>query len=105
MRKRSFVVGSASLVALMALAACGGGSSAGTPASGTGSAAAPANQTLVVDTTFNLKTVDPGRMFETTGLLIDRALYSTLLTFTGGDVKKPVPDLAESYTASPDGTT
>ncbi len=42
-------------------------------------------------------------MFEPTGLLIDRALYATLLTFTGDDVTKPVPDLAESYTASADG--
>ncbi|GGM13987.1 peptide ABC transporter substrate-binding protein [Nakamurella endophytica] len=44
-------------------------------------------------------------MFEPTGLLIDHALYDTLLTFKGGDVKTPVPDLAESYTASKDGTT
>lgn len=117
MRQRSFVVGSASLVALFALTACGGGGSGGASSSaasggasasaGAGSAsAAPAgNKTLVVDTTFNLKTLDPGREFETTGNLIDRALYSTLLTFNGGDVKKPVPDLAESYTASPDGKT
>jgi len=58
---------------------------------------------VVVDTAFQLKTADPGRMFEPTGLLIDHALYATLLTFAGDDVKKPVPDLASAYTASPDG--
>ena len=57
----------------------------------------------MVDTAFQLKTADPGRMFEPTGLLIDHAMYATLLTFKGDDVTKPVPDLAESYTASPDG--
>ncbi len=57
----------------------------------------------MVDTAFQLKTADPGRMFEPTGLLIDHAMYATLLTFAGDNVKKPVPDLAQSYTASPDG--
>ena len=57
----------------------------------------------MVDTAFQLKTADPGRMFEPTGLLIDHAMYATLLTFAGDDVKKPVPDLASSYTASKDG--
>ena len=57
----------------------------------------------MVDTAFQLKTVDPGRMFEPTGLLIDHAMYDTLLTFAGSDVSKPVPDLAASYTASSDG--
>ncbi len=42
-------------------------------------------------------------MFEPTGLLVDHAMYATLLTFAGDDVKKPVPDLAESFTASADG--
>jgi peptide/nickel transport system substrate-binding protein len=106
MRQRTFVVASTALVALVALSACGGGSSGGSSSSGGASGGSgSADKTLVVDTTFNLKTVDPGRMFETTGLLIDRALYSTLLTFTNGDVKKPQPDLAESYTASADGKT
>ena len=104
MRQRTFVVAPAALVAMVVLTACGGGSSGGS-STASGSAGGGSGRTLVVDTTFNLKTVDPGRMFETTGLLIDRALYSTLLTFAGGDVKKPQPDLAQSYTASADGRT
>jgi peptide/nickel transport system substrate-binding protein len=88
----------AGLAVLAIAAACSG--SAGTTDSSTGSGA-----TLVVDTSFNLKTVDPGREFETTGGLIDRTIYDTLLTFQGDDMKKPVPSLAKSYTASPDGKT
>src|SRR5215475_788617 len=87
----------ASLAIATVVAACGssGGSASSTATS----------NTLVVDTSFNLKTIDPGRMFEPTGEIIDHALYDTLLSFQGGDMKKPVPDLAESYTASPDGKT
>lgn len=53
-----------------------------------------AGGTLVIDHSFGLKTVDPGRQFEPTGSIIDKALYDTLLTFEGDDVTTPVPDLA-----------
>ena len=59
----------------------------------------------MVETSFVLKTVDPARMFEPTGLMIDHQLYDTLLTYKGSDVSKPVPDLATSFTASPDAKT
>ncbi len=52
-----------------------------------------------------LKTLDPGRMFEPTGLMIDHVLYDTLLSYKGSDVSTPVPDLATSYTASSDAKT
>ncbi len=78
------------------LAACGGSG---------GSVSSAASDTLIVETSFNLKTSDPGRMFEPTGLLVDRAIYDTLLTFKNGDMTKPVPDLAASYTASADAKT
>ena len=60
-----------------------------------------ASSALVVETAFVLKTLDPARMFEPTGLMIDHALYDTLLTYKGSDVTTPVPDLATSFTASP----
>jgi len=96
----------------VAVAACGGGatsSGAGGATSGSsgsagGSSAGPAG-TLVVETSFVLKTADPARMFEPTGLMIDHQLYDTLLTYKGSDVTKPVPDLATSFTASPDAKT
>ena len=84
----------ATVLALGAVSACGG--AAGSASSG---------KTLVVDTSFNLKTADPGRMFETTGQIVDRALYETLLTFKGGDVTKPLPGLASSYEQSSDAKT
>jgi len=80
------------------LAACGSSGSG----SGGGSTTSPS---LVVETAFVLKTLDPGRMFEPTGLLIDHAIYDTLLTYKGSNVSTPVPDLATSYTASSDAQT
>lgn len=81
-------------VAALTLSACSGGSTSGTASGG--------GKTLVIDTSFNLKTADPGREFEPTGQIVDKALYETLLTFKGGDVTKPVPGLA-TYEESTDG--
>ena len=83
------------VAAALSLTACSGGG--GTSSSDGGGKA------LVIDTSFNLKTADPGRMYEQTGLLIDRALYDTLLSFKGSDVSTPVPALAESFELSKDG--
>ncbi|MDQ0989500.1 ABC transporter substrate-binding protein [Streptomyces sp. V3I7] len=82
-------------IAALALSACSGGSPSG-------AAGAAGGRTLVIDTSFNLKTADPGREFEPTGQIVDKALYQTLLTFKGGDVTKPVPELA-TYEQSADG--
>ncbi|MFK4102504.1 ABC transporter substrate-binding protein [Streptomyces sp. NPDC019531] len=82
-------------VAALTLSACSGGSTSGSAGGG---------RTLVIDTSFNLKTADPGREFEPTGQIVDKALYQTLLTFKGGDVTKPVPELA-TYQQSSDGKT
>jgi peptide/nickel transport system substrate-binding protein len=87
------------LTGFLSLAACSGGGSSTAPQGGT------ASKTLVIDTSFDLKTADPGRTYEPTGLIVDKAIYDTLLTFDGSDVTKPVPALAESYELSADGTT
>jgi peptide/nickel transport system substrate-binding protein len=68
-------------------------------------ASAAGGGTLVIDNAFVLKTADPGHTFEPTGELIENGLYDTLLTFNGGNLTDPVPDLATSYTVSPDGKT
>lgn len=94
MRLRLFVAGCVGVMTTGLLTACGGSEDTGSSSS-----------TLIVETSFNLKTSDPGRMFEPTGLLVDRAIYDTLLTFENGDMTKPVPDLASSYTASADAKT
>ncbi|MYS83880.1 ABC transporter substrate-binding protein [Embleya scabrispora] len=86
------------VAAALMLAACGGAKKQSGDAQGDGG-------TLVVDTSFSLKTADPGRTFEPTGILVTRPVYDTLLTFAGGDVTKPVPLLAASYEAAPDAKT
>ena len=60
-----------------------------------------AGSSVVVDSSFDLKTADPAREFETTGAIVAHALYETLLTFDGDDVTKPVDGLA-SYKMSDD---
>lgn len=84
------------------LAACGGSSGSGNGGGTSSSPASASSSSLVVETAFVLKTLDPARMFEPTGLMIDHELYDTLLTYKGSDVTTPVPDLATSFTASAD---
>jgi peptide/nickel transport system substrate-binding protein len=62
-------------------------------------------RTLVVETAFQLQTLDPARLSESTELMIDRAVYDTLLTYRGGDVKTPVADVATGYSAANDAKT
>ncbi|WP_167143352.1 ABC transporter substrate-binding protein [Canibacter zhoujuaniae] len=70
---------------------------------GGGSASSQAGKTLVVDASFDLKTADPNRSYETTGQIIAKAMYETLLTFKGSDVTTPVDGLA-SYEMNADNT-
>ena len=81
-------------------------SGAASSSAGSSSAAGPIGGagTLVVDTFFDLKTVDPAREYEFTGNLLTKAMYDTVLTFNSGDVTKLVPDLA-SYQMSSDAKT
>jgi peptide/nickel transport system substrate-binding protein len=98
MRMYRLLVSGCVVAVTASLAACGSSGSSG----GGGSTTSPS---LVVETAFVLKTLDPGRMFEPTGLMIDHAIYDTLLTYKGSNVTTPVPDLATSYTASADAKT
>ena len=60
--------------------------------------------TLVIDKSFDLVTMDPNRMFETTGGIIIPAMYDTLLTFENNDTTTPKPSLAASFEANEDAT-
>jgi peptide/nickel transport system substrate-binding protein len=93
------------MAATVGLGACSSNSSTSSSGTGAGQTSSPAVSNLVVETSFVLKTVDPARMFEPTGLMIDHVLYDTLLTYRGSNVSTPVPDLATSYTASSDAKT
>jgi peptide/nickel transport system substrate-binding protein len=95
-RLRLFAAGCVGVVTTGLLAGCGSDKPQNASAD---------SSKLIVETSFILKTSDPGRMFEPTGLLVDRAVYDTLLTFENGDMTKPVADLAKSYTASADAKT
>src|SRR5580693_1404803 len=98
MRLRRPLASGCVLAVVAGLAACGSSGSGGGGSSATTSS-------LVVETSFVLKTLDPARMFEPTGLMIDHAIYDTLLTYKGSNVSTPVPDLATSFTASADAKT
>jgi peptide/nickel transport system substrate-binding protein len=104
MRRHQWLASGCVIALAAGLTACGG-SSGGSSSGGGGSSASATSSSLVVETAFVLKTLDPARMFEPTGLMIDHVLYDTLLTYKGSDVTTPVPDLATSYTASSDAKT
>jgi len=103
MRRHQWLASGCVIAVAAGLTACGGSSGGG--GGGGGSTTSPASSSLVVETAFVLKTLDPARMFEPTGLMIDHVLYDTLLTYKGSDVTTPVPDLATSFTASADAKT
>lgn len=98
-RRRALVLAAAAVLTASGLVACGG-SSGGAPG-GAGSGGG----TLVIDSSFDLKTIDPGREYELTGQMLTKGLYETLLTFADNDLTKPVGDIASSYVLSPDAKT
>lgn len=89
-----FVVPAGALALVLALSGC-----AGSPAS------SASNKTLTVDTSFVVKTLDPGAVYEQTGNIAVHALYDTLVTYEGSDVTTLKPDLAKEWKQSADGTT
>jgi peptide/nickel transport system substrate-binding protein len=91
-------VRSKALAAAVALAAV-------TAFAATTGSAAPRQDTLVVDRSFEIRTSDPQRAFEPTASIVNRGVYDTLLTFRGGDVSKPRLLAARGYRASRDART
>jgi peptide/nickel transport system substrate-binding protein len=83
--KKRIVIGAAAVTLVLLVAGCSSGKTSNSDAS---------SKTLTIDKAFDLKTADPGRMYEPTGEMVDKALYETLLTFKGGDVSKAVDGLA-----------
>jgi peptide/nickel transport system substrate-binding protein len=61
--------------------------------------------TLVIDNSFTIKTSDPGRAFDPTASMIDRAIYDTLFTYKGDDLAHPIPLLVSSWKASTNAKT
>lgn len=95
-----------SLALVVALAALGLSACNPTPkdsAGGGGTGGAAATKPLVIDTVFVLKSADPARNYEPTGNIVARALYDTLVSFKGADLKTPVPSIAQKWEQSADG--
>ncbi len=91
---RTFVAVCSTLALTAGLAAC---STDSDDAGGAG-------DTIVAETAFNLKTIDPHRQFEFTGSTIDNAVYQTALEFEDGDLTKPTDGLC-SFEMSDDQKT
>jgi peptide/nickel transport system substrate-binding protein len=64
---------------------------------------AQSNALIVAGRFVDVITLDPGRAFETTNLIVHHATYETLLNINADDLSKIVPGLAESYSISEDG--
>ncbi len=69
------------------------------------SGSSKANETLVIDRSFEIKTSDPQRAFEPTASLVNRGVFDTLFTYRGSDVAHPVPSLVQSWKVSKDAKT
>jgi peptide/nickel transport system substrate-binding protein len=69
------------------------------------SAADAAEKTLVVGSSFIIKSLDPGRTIETTSNMINHSVYDSLVTFDGEDLTTPKPSLATDWKISDEGKT
>lgn len=67
--------------------------------------AAATSGTLLVGMGLLMKSIDPGRTIEASAYMINHAIYDSLVTFEGEDLKTPKPQLATSWKASSDGKT
>src|SRR6056297_1023644 len=81
----------------MSLAAAALGTTALAPA-------AHAQDALIVDTVFQLKTADPARAYEPTASLFMNSVYETLVTYENGDLTTLEPGIASLPGISDDGT-
>lgn len=105
LQTRRLGAGLLGVVAALGLAACGSNNDTTSSSSAGSSGGSGPSGTLVVDKSFDLKTLDPARMYEPTGLLIARPIYDTLLTFPDGDATKTEPLVASEWEASDDAKT
>ncbi len=96
-RSRLTVLGAAVLAVALPLGACSSNSTGGPSARGT---------TLIIGTPMQSEGPwDPAVAFEDIYRMVFKATYDTLVTYKGDDYSKLVPDAAESWSASSDGTT
>jgi peptide/nickel transport system substrate-binding protein len=70
---------------------------------GAATARSASSGVLVVDCVFNNHLMDPQRENSSSANIALHAMYDTLVTFKGTDYTKVLPDIATSWTVSPDG--
>lgn len=102
--RRAGATASVLVAASLLFSACSTAPTPSTSSNAETSGSAPATTSqIVIDTTFDIKTIDPGRAYEPTGEMVLKALYDTLVTFADNDTTTVVPDLA-TYTANDNNT-
>jgi peptide/nickel transport system substrate-binding protein len=99
-RRRLLLAGLLAVAATVALLAAAAQTSSGA----TQRSAATVDETLVIDTSFVVQTIDPQRMFEPTSQIAVKGMYDTLLTFRGSSTT-PRPWLATSWKVSKNAKT
>lgn len=57
---------------------------------------------LVIDHSFTAQSIDPATIFQMTDSMVATGIYQTLVTYEGANTE-PSPELAKSWTVSPDG--
>ncbi len=105
MKRKVFSLLLAAALAVTALTGCGGSKDqAGAPQDG-GQNAASGDKTVVVGIATDLKTLDPGQMYEVFGNMVTYASYDMLFRIEGNDMANPKPSLAkDDWTLDETGT-
>lgn len=100
------VAAAAALTLAGCTAAGSGPASSSAPASTDGESGEAASRggTLTVANSFVVKNLDPGQIYEATGVTAVRGMYETLVTFEGSDVTEPKPLVAEGWEVNEDAT-
>lgn len=93
-RRRAALVGAAA-VATVAMAGCGSGGGGAT-------SGGDAGDTLTIDASFVVNSLDPQRGFTPTSFLVNHGVYETLVTYEGDQLGRPRPLLARSFRADRD---
>lgn len=94
-RRRSAAMLAAAVALAVAAAGCTGSN---------GAAKTNTDTIVVAMDQGSLRTLDPNNGYEPEWFVISHQIYQTLVSFSGSDVQKVTPALAESWTISPDST-
>lgn len=92
--RHASAAGAILLTGTLVLTSCSGSQNGG--GSGSGGAV------LVIDHSFTAQSIDPATIFQVTDAMVATGIYQTLVSYEGSNTE-PSPELAKSWTVSPDG--